>query len=574
MSVATQVEVNALVVYVAISVSLLLSFLLIRWRKAFELRSVFLYGALCLSGFARYQYNENAFESIPQTVTIDDFRVLDKLDPSSKFSKYAIIQKGVKGVLFVPKSINDLDIGRYYGSTIQASKLEFDALPKRFDYSQYLKSKRLWFTAFAKVSDSIYVSNTVHQGFAAVANIRESVRRKINELLGDYDVSGLYSAILLGDKSLLSDKTQDDFSALGISHFLAVSGLHIGIIYLILSLVLGLQKYKRHKYLVIKISMVLLGIWFYALLSGFSVSVTRAAFMFSCFLIAKAMAREGNSFNILCFCAAVNICLNPDVVFDVGFQLSYAAVASIVVLYPKVQALLVFKYKGLNLMWDAICVSCCAQLGTLPIVIYTFGFFPVWFLISNLWLSLFSFVLTAGAFLFLLIAFIPFISVWYSVLVSWLFDGFMFGVQKLSGLPLAKASLFLDQNQMLVLLLMIFFWSIYVHTKRKRNMIVVLAIAIIFCAMPIANVANHHTLRTIESGGNTYYSYYTPTKKWLFPKRYYGGFDSSFRKLNADESLFQDKFRLPLNIRRAKSNEIVVLHIVHNSNYSIEIVLE
>lgn len=571
---ATFFEVEVHVLYVLISISLLVSAVLILTNSAFEFRSAILYLAICLFGFVRFQSNTSTFASAPSFVELRNFRVVDKLDASVKFSKYSIDQNGVKGLLFIPKALPNLEIGRCYSSTINAHKLEFDALPKRFDYSQYLKSKGLWYTAFSKPSDSIFVSSSTHIGITVVAGIRESIRNKIHLLLGDYEVSGLYSAILLGDKTLLSEKTQNNFSALGISHFLAVSGLHIGIIYLILSFVLGLQKYKRHKYLVLKVFFVLLGIWFYALLSGFSVSVTRAAFMFSCFLVGKAINRERNSFNILCFCAALNLCINPDVVHDVGFQLSYAAVASIIVLYPKMQSLVVFKYKGLNIMWDAICVSCCAQLGTLPIVVYTFGFFPVWFLISNLWLSLFSFALTAGAFLFLGFAYVPYLNVGYSFFVNGVYNIFVFGVDQLSVLPMAKASLFLERNQMLVLLAMIFFWAIYIHTKRKRNVIIISAIALAFCFYYPSNFDEKNILLTIENNNNVYYYYETKSKKWLFPKRYFDGFESSYLKLNADESLFRDKYRLPHNIRRSRWNEIVVLRIVHTPEYSEEIVLE
>lgn len=550
-----------------LSVLLFVVLVFIYLKIAFFTRHIIAYIAMVVCGLLVIGNAKNSFNNIPQSFHLKQFTVLKQLDETEKWDKYKIQNPSFgNGLLYVPSANKNLIVGAIYYSNIKANKNVKSSLPQRFVYHQYLRSKKLGFTAFAQKNDSIYLSENPVFGFRSlIASVQKSIAIKINVLLKDKEIKGLFSAILLGDKSNLDEETQSSFSNLGISHFLAVSGLHVGIIYILLSLLLGLKKFKRHKYMWFKIILVIVVIWFYALISGFSLSVSRAAFMFSCFLLARGFKRNGSSFNVLCFCAFVNLCFNPYVFLDVGFQLSYAAVASIVLLFPKMQALLSFKYKASNYLWDAICVTTCAQLGTMPIVIYTFGFFPAWFLFSNVWLSIFSFVLTISAFLFVPLSYIPTVNSYYANLVNCIYKGFIFGVDAMANLPYTKLPLFLDKWQLMALLLMLFSWFLWLFNKKSIKLYLGIFLSICLVALPQLNDNENQGLSIISEGKKRYYIYNDGNKKWLFPQYYTHTFDGGFVKNNADASLFQNKFRLPEGIRPIKYGELVILHIVKNN---------
>lgn len=548
---------------------LLACVLILRYYKvAFVTRIFGLSCALIVLGAICLQFQSQKFEKMATEIELRSFLVEKRISESDKWVKYQI-STGDKGLLYLDNRFKELEVGAYYSSSKTGIKLSDDDLPKRFDYPLYLRSKGLYFSAFINSFDTIYQETKKNNFLFFVDVLRNEVRVRILKLLKGKEVLGFYSAVLLGDKSWLDEETQTAFATLGISHFLAVSGLHVGIIYLLFGLVFGLNVYRKHKWLLPKIVIVILVIWLYALLSGFTLSVVRAAFMFTCFLFAKLLKRESNAFNILCFSAFINLLYNPMVFYDVGFQLSYAAVASIVLLFPKLQSLLTFKYKVLNWIWDAICVSACAQFGTLPIILYTFGYFPVWFLVSNLWLSVFSFMLTASAFLFLIISYIPFIDMWYSFLVNEIYLLFFRGIQFLEKLPYSKLEFFMEQDQMLILLILLGFWITYLYSRKRSALVVGLLVCIVF-SLRVASEAEPY-LNKLQANGRVYYQYSGKGRKWLFPKDYSTYFDDSFVKNNADNSLFKDYYRLPIDIRQKKESEIVVLRIVNGKAVRTEI---
>jgi competence protein ComEC len=554
-------------VFIAFTSLFVVVFLLRYKNVAFVFRILALSVCIMSVGALFIELRLQKFYEQPKNSELSSFLVKKELSSNESWNKYQI-ESGNNGLLYVAKELGELNVGGHYSVSLAKQKVVQDALPKRFDYPLYLKSKGYFFTAFIKSTDTIYLTNKHSAWLKLVAGVRNSVYSRLELLFGDKEIKAFYSAILLGDKSWLNQDTQSAFATLGISHFLAVSGLHVGIIYILLSLVLGLTQYKKHKWLMAKLLLVVAVIWMYAILSGFSVSVVRASFMFTCFLFARALKRGGNGFNILCFSAFVTLLINPLAFYDVGFQLSYAAVASIVLLHPKMQSLLSFRYRASNYLWDALCLSTCAQLGTLPIILYTFGYFPVWFLVSNLWLALFGFILTASAFLFLFIAYIPLVGEGFAFLSSEFYKAFLWGVSGLESLPFSKVIIFLERKQMMVLLVMLGFWFVYLYSKKRSALLIAITLSLGVIVWPIDKI--EYGLKEINVGNRKYYIYQTPTKKWLFPLMYNKEFEDSFVKNNADNSLFKDYYRLPKHIRRSKKYEMVVLRILDGNGNVVE----
>ena len=186
------------------------------------------------------------------------------------------------------------------------------------------------------------------------------------------------SALLLGIRTQVSPEVLNNYSVTGAMHILAVSGLHIGILYIVLSWIFVFLRGKTKGVLIIAI------IWLYSFITGFSPSVERAAIMFSMITIAKEFKLYANIYNTLAASAMISLILNPLDMYDIGFQLSYLAVLGIVYCNSLAKHVFEPRNKIVKYFWEIVYVSLSAQLFTLPLTIYYFGQFPTYFLFTNL----------------------------------------------------------------------------------------------------------------------------------------------------------------------------------------------
>ncbi|MDH5380504.1 MAG: ComEC/Rec2 family competence protein, partial [Cyclobacteriaceae bacterium] len=213
--------------------------------------------------------------------------------------------------------------------------------------------------------------------------IRNSSNSIINKFIASVRERSVLKALLLGDKSELSEETKVQYSKAGAMHVLAVSGLHVGVTYLMLTFLLGYIPYLKNSK-VIKGVLVISFLWFYAFFTGMSPSVVRAVSMFSLFAFAELINRKSSILNTVFFTAFVMLLFDPLLLFQVGFQLSFMAVLGIVIFNPIFAKFFTFNSKVLNYCWKIVSVSLAAQVTTLPIVLFYFHQFPVLFLITNL----------------------------------------------------------------------------------------------------------------------------------------------------------------------------------------------
>jgi competence protein ComEC len=217
------------------------------------------------------------------------------------------------------------------------------------------------------------------------AGVRKSLSGRMDAFFRSPKEAALGKALVFGYKSELDQETVNAFSRSGTSHVLAVSGLHVGIIWLLIDkLLFPLNRTRRTRW--IKFGLSLSALWFYALLTGMSPSVTRAAFMFSFMALAAVWGKRYNSFNMLAFSAFILLVLNPPVLFSPGFQLSYSAVAGILLMYPLFNGLVYFSAPFLRHVWSMVSITMAAQLATTPVTLHWFGSFPLWFPFSNLFI--------------------------------------------------------------------------------------------------------------------------------------------------------------------------------------------
>jgi len=225
----------------------------------------------------------------------------------------------------------------------------------------------------------------------------------------DTDAIAVASTLILGYKADLSNDVLQAYSKTGTIHVLSVSGAHVAIIYILLALVLGfLDRYKYGK--LFKANVIIGLIWYYSLLSGFSPAVCRAALMISMVIIGKTYNRYINTLNILAISAFLLLIYDPLYITDVGFQLSYLAVFGLIVFQPLVYKWVKFKGKWADKLWAVCSVSIAAQVITFPLSAFYFHQFPVYFLISNLFIIIPSAVIIYTGILFLLLPQVPFVS--------------------------------------------------------------------------------------------------------------------------------------------------------------------
>ena len=211
---------------------------------------------------------------------------------------------------------------------------------------------------------------------------RHQLLNRYKSLQADDDQYAVLAAMTLGDKSTLNKELREVYSVTGASHVLALSGLHMGIIFLLLyRLTLG----RRH-FLLSQV-VIVLGLWAFAFLTGLSSSVVRSATMISGYVLFSVMGRQRNPINLLCFTAIIMLLVNPQSLYDIGFQLSFTAVLSILLWLPLIERFLPENYfvtrRFQHFLFSTISMSLAAQLAVAPLIAYYFGRFSTYFLLTN-----------------------------------------------------------------------------------------------------------------------------------------------------------------------------------------------
>ncbi|MCR5497714.1 MAG: ComEC/Rec2 family competence protein [Paludibacteraceae bacterium] len=244
-------------------------------------------------------------------------------------------------------------------------------------------------------------------------------------------------ALTLGDKSHLDKELKESYAATGASHVLAVSGLHVGIIYLVIITLLN-TLLRGNRFKQIRIVIALSALWFYAFIAGLSPSVVRASVMFSLVSFGDMLGRRSQTINTVLASAFIMLIYEPRYLIDVGFQLSYTAVLSILLLHEKIYKSLQFRFFLLGKAWSLTSVSIAAQLGTLPVMLYHFHRFSNCFWLSGLIVIPAATLLIYGCALLLLTSSFPFLSMKIGKLLSLLIDGMNTSIRWIEGIPFSN----------------------------------------------------------------------------------------------------------------------------------------
>ena len=296
--------------------------------------------------------------------------------------------------------------------------------PYEFDYRGYLARKNISRSAFAESGRWQQLDSYAQ---SPLFNFSNRIRNTLLDVLKRSGLSGnelsVASALVLGYRADIDAELRKAYSTSGAVHILAVSGLHVGIVYMVLNTVLMLFPFiNRSKWLLALIQLTFL--WMFALITGLSPSVMRATTMFSFIVAGRALHRKGYIYNSISASAFLLLLANPNNLLDVGFQFSYIAVIFIVFLHRYLYGLLSFKNPLLRRAWDLTCVSIAAQAGVAPLALCYFHQFPTYFILSNFVVIPAASVIVYGAFILFVVSPVPVLLETF----GWLLDKFLYAV--------------------------------------------------------------------------------------------------------------------------------------------------
>ena len=360
--------------------------------------------------------------------------------------------------------------------------------PFAFNYKKYLKYQEIYTQCYIESNQfKIIASNQGSQLRLLSHKIRQHLLSMYTKNGIQKDEFAVLSALTLGYKSELTPELKESFSTSGAMHILAVSGLHVGIIYIILcKLLFFLHRFQFGRYF--QSIIVIFTLFFYALLTGLSDSVLRATIMFTFISIGKMFKRQLNIYNSIAASAFFLLIINPYSIMNVGFQLSYTAVLSIVFFQPKIYSLIKINQPIVDYVWQLISVSIAAQIGTFPITLLYFGQFPLYFIFTNILIIPIATLIIYGAFLLFILSFSDFVAQIISSGLTYITQFLNSSISFIEDLPYAKINAFhLDGTESLLLLILVLICSFFIITKRINYLKLSITLSIIIASYNIYN---------------------------------------------------------------------------------------
>ncbi len=294
--------------------------------------------------------------------------------------------------------------------------------PKAFNYGKFLHYQNIHHSTYANGKNwKLLEKDQGHSFFKISYGLRKKAISILKKHLHSPNEFAVGSALLLGYKDEITEDVQLAYSGTGAMHVLAVSGLHVGILFGIIQIFFSFFKTKDRKLKSVQLILSLAVIWGFAVLTGASPSVLRASTMFSFLVIGNFLERNNNIYNTLAASAFFLLLIDPYLLFHPGFQLSYLAVVGIVFFHGWIKKSWYVENKIGQYIWNLICVSLAAQITTLPISLMYFDQFPTYFILSGLVvIPAAGLVMYLGLLLLLMEMVIPAIASFIGIVLYWI----------------------------------------------------------------------------------------------------------------------------------------------------------
>jgi competence protein ComEC len=486
---------------------------------------------LCLGGAITYykdiRHNKNSITSIMDKS--NNIFVVTLTEPLSEknnsFKATAVVNqlltadsiKATKGNIIIyfqkDSSVKKLT---YNSHLIFKNKLQLiknSGNPGAFDYQRYCAFQQIFYQVNLKPADYILLPATHDHLFTGfLFSIRSKIVAILQTYLSGKKEAGLAEALLIGYKDDLDKNLVQAYSNTGVVHIIAISGLHVGLIYWLLALMLKPVKFKGSMRWVNAL-LIICGLWLFSLLTGGSPSVCRSALMFSFIVIGENSNRKTNIYNSLFASAFFLLCYNPYWLWDAGFQLSYIAVLSIVIFMKPVYNLFYIKNKLLDHLWKMAAISIAAQILTTPVSIYLFHQFPNYFLVANMVAVPLSSVIVLCELALYTVNFIPTVAKTLGALTTWLIKLMNDFIDYINKMPFATTTqLQLSLSHVIIIYLLIVAVSIWILQKSKLALILSLFLCCCLCMLEsyflarsfnqkiliVYNIAHHQAIDLIR----------------------------------------------------------------------------
>lgn len=343
--------------------------------------------------------------------------------------------------------------------------------PGSFDYSAYLSDQGIYFVDYIRKGQFFLLGNNrnIFNPVSWSYTVSEKADEIFRACIQDDDAYGLVKAMILGRRDDLRSELVDAFTISGAVHILSVSGLHVGIFFVVIQYLLGwLRRYRYGRF--IQLALLSFMLMFYGLMTGMPPSVERSVIMCMILAVAGTFLKNQVSLNTLGIAAFVILLTDPMAVYSIGFQLSFLAMVGLMVFSKPFEQLIESRNKPVRYIWSMMAATLAAQLTTLPLTLYYFHQFPTWFLLVNPLVIAISALLLPAAFLLLAISWLPvgFVvsTVAFVVTCTAVLTNYAVTIPAFLPVPVIENITF-DFIQMLMLLIFILFFGWYGLYKKR-----------------------------------------------------------------------------------------------------------
>ena len=426
-------------------------------------------------------------------------RLTESPTEKEKSVKAVLKMQSDNGAVMAYFEKNEHSLGLKYGDVIvffePPSVVESPKNPEQFDYKRYLSRKGILRQVYLKNGSWERLDcNRANPIYAFSYRLRDFLLQTMQDLGIEGDEYAVAAAILLGYDDTLPDELRQKYVTAGSMHILCVSGMHVGVVFMVFSYLLGfLNKRKPWQYALKQVLLLLL-IWFYALLAGLAPSILRSTIMLSFVIIGDMLKRNGVLLNCLAASAFLLLCIDPANLFNVGFLLSYCAVIGIVTLQKPIYNLFYIKFKFLDKIWELTSVTLAAQIATAPLSVYYFHQFPSYFWLSNLFMGPISTVVIIGGMVMLLVFFIPYINIGVAFCVKWMIFAMNYIVSLVESLPFSiLKGLYINGIEFVCLIFALLLLMMTIEHKKKFMVFGMLSMLLIFSASQLTRATHQRT---------------------------------------------------------------------------------
>ena len=381
----------------------------------------------------------------------------------------------------------------HYGSQVVFTKplqtIKNSGNPGNFDYKQFNAFKDIYHQVFLKSNDYIVAPTSQTNAFQSwLYNVRSFVISRLQRYIPGSKEAGVAEALLIGYRDDLDKDLVQAYSNTGVVHIIAISGLHLGMIYGLLVLLFKLFSKKRWAKWA-KPIVILIVLWVFTLLAGGVPSILRSAVMFTFIIFGEAINRKSSIYNTLASSAFVMLCYNPYFLWDIGFQLSYVAVVSIVAFSRPVYHWMFIENKILDFFWNLVAVTISAQILTLPIIFYSFHQFPNLCLITNCLVVPLSTIVLFAELIVLIVSPWTVVAKFCGIVTGWLLWLMNTFIEKMSNFPFAVTDYIQNSlSETIVLYASIVFLSLWLMRKNKIAMYAGMSAFLIFIALDAVEI--------------------------------------------------------------------------------------